>query len=122
MVHLFCFIPKKEDQLNFELKLYIGPLILDCLGVMGNKLESKLLKFLKNKTIQMFKFDVLAQQRLLFVCFFFFFGKKGSSVYILLFFKTGQKSRKERYRNNEVIKSICRSLHPFRPRGSRIIS
>lgn len=65
-----------------KLKLYIGPLtlILDCLGVMGNKLESKLLKFLKNKTIQMFKFYVLAQQRLLFVCLFFF-GKKGSSVY-----------------------------------------
>ena len=39
---------------------------------MGNKLESKLLKFLKNETIQMFKFDVLAQQRLLFVCLFFF--------------------------------------------------
>lgn len=82
MVRLFCFIPKKEDQLNFEIEIIYWPLtlILDCLGVMGNKLESKLLKFLKNKTIQMFKFYVLAQQRLLFVCLFFF-GKKGSSVY-----------------------------------------
>ena len=71
------------------------------------ELESKLLKFLKNKTIQMFKFDVLAQQRLLFVCLFVcFLVKTGSSVYILLFFKTGQKAEKK---DTETMKS----LNPF---------
>ena len=79
-----------------KLKLYIGPLILDCLGVMGNKLESKLLKFLKNKTIQMFKFDVLAQQRLLFVCLFVFFLVKRVQVCIYCFFSKLVKKQKRK--------------------------
>ena len=89
-----------------KLKLYIGPLILDCLGVMGNKLESKLLKFLKNKTIQMFKFDVLAQQRLLFVCLFFFLVKR-VQVCIYCFFS--KLVKKAEMKDTETMKS----LNPF---------
>ena len=77
-----------------KLKLYISPLILDCLGVMGNKLESKLLKFLKNKTIQMFKFDVLAQQRLLFVCLFFLVKRVQVCIYCF-FSKLDKKAEKK---------------------------
>ena len=74
---------------------------------MGNKLESKLLKFLKNKTIQMFKFDVLAQQRLLFVCLFFFFLVKRVQVCIYCFFsKLVKKAEKK---DTETMKS----LNPF---------
>lgn len=99
----FALFQKRRTSWILKLKLYIGPLILDCLEVRDNELESELFKF-KKKTIQMFKFDLLVQQCLF---YFLFFLVKRVQVSIYCFFsKLVKKAEKN---DAETMKS----LNPF---------